>query len=75
MRNLSNVTIKEFIKILEQLGYKHLRDKGGHIVYSKEGQKRPIIIQSHISPIPEFIIKNNLREMGINRKDFIELLP
>lgn len=34
--------------------------------------ERPITLQTHISPIPEFIIKNCLRNLGLTRKEFEE---
>ena len=43
----------------------------------KNGKKRAvwsIILQTHIDPVPEFIVKNNLRTLGLTRKDFIEWL-
>lgn len=46
--------------------------EGGHEKWHKNGCLRPIIIQTHIDPIPEFIIKNNLRSLGLTRKDFID---
>ena len=48
--------------------------EGGHEKWHKEGCLRPVIIQTHIDPIPEFIVKNNLRSLGLTRKDLVEWL-
>lgn len=48
--------------------------EGGHEKWKKEGCLRSIILQTHIDPVPEFIVKNNLRTLGLTRKDFIEWL-
>lgn len=74
MRNLSNVSIAEFRAILTRLGLLKIRVKGGHEAWMKEGMSRPVIIQTHIDPIPEFIIRNGLRNIGISKQDFISML-
>ena len=33
---------------------------------------RPIILQTHISPVPEFIVKNTLRNLGITKTQFFD---
>jgi len=37
---------------------------------AKEGLLRPITLQTHISPVPEFIVKNCLRNLGLTKKDY-----
>ena len=51
-----------------------IRVSGGHEVWGRPGLLRPVIIQTHIDPIPEFIILNNLRTIGVTRKAFEEYL-
>ena len=74
MRNLSNISIAEFRAILTLLGLSKVRTKGGHEAWMKAGMTRPVIIQNHVDPIPEFIIRNNLRNIGISKQDFISML-
>lgn len=74
MRMLANVTIAEFRMVLERLGLSKIRTKGGHEAWIKAGMTRPVIIQTHITPIPEFIVRNNLRNLGITKQEFLELL-
>lgn len=74
MRGLSNITIAEFRQALGKLGLSKVRTKGGHEAWMKPGMTRPVIIQTHVDPIPEFIIKNNLRNMGISRQEFLAIL-
>ena len=40
----------------------------------KSGMLRPVIFQTHNDPIPEFIIKNNLRTLGLGKDEFLSLL-
>ena len=69
---LSNISIAQFREFLFEIGCTRISIEGGHEKWHKNGCLRPIIIQSHIDPIPEFIIKNNLRSLGLTRKDFID---
>ena len=69
---LSNICIAQFREFLFEIGCTRISIEGGHEKWHKNGCLRPIIIQTHIDPIPEFIIKNNLRSLGLTRKDFID---
>ena len=69
---LSNISIAQFLEFLFEIGCTRISIEGGHEKWHKNGCLRPIIIQTHIDPIPEFIIKNNLRSLGLTRKDFID---
>ena len=69
---LSNISIAQFREFLFEIGCTRISIEGGHEKWHKNGCLRPIIIQTRIDPIPEFIIKNNLRSLGLTRKDFIE---
>lgn len=73
-RKLSNITISQFECFLDLCGLKQIRTKGGHNVWSRSDLNRPVVVQSHVEPIPERIIKNNLRTIGYNRKEFFEIL-
>lgn len=70
---LSNISIADFKEYLENLGCVRV-DNGndGHEKWEKEGMTRPVIFQTHIDPIPEFIIRNNLRNLEITRKEFAD---
>lgn len=74
MKTLSNVSIKDFRAVLKMLGLAQIRTKGGHEAWMRKGMTRPVIFQTHIEPIPEFIIRNNLRNLNINKQDFLCLL-
>lgn len=74
MRTLKNISIDEMRHILTHLGLAKVRTKGGHEAWMKKGMSRPIIIQTHVDPIPEFIVRNALRTMGISKEEFITML-
>lgn len=64
-----NISLNEFRKFLEYHGMKLIRTSSGHEVWSKANLLRPVILQTHVDPIPVFIVKNNLRTMGLTLKD------
>ena len=74
MRNLSNVSISEFRAIMLLLGLTKVRTKGGHEAWMKAGMTRPAIVQTHVDPVPEYVLRNNLRIIGISREEFLALL-
>lgn len=73
-RKLSSITIKEFRAFLEFHGLNYHHTKGGHEIWSKKALTRPVTFQTHIDPIPPFIISNNLRVMGLTSKDLRDYL-
>lgn len=74
MGTLQNVKVKDFKRFLESLGLSYISTTGGHEKWAKEGMLRPVIFQTHIDPIPETIIRNNLRTIGSSRKDLEKFL-
>lgn len=74
IQNLKNIPLKDFRKFLGHKGLKCIRTNGGHEVWSRKDLLRPIIIQSHVDPIPEFIIRNNLRTLNSNKDELLEFL-
>lgn len=74
MRSLANVSLKEFRTVLLLLGLVKVRTKGGHEAWMKKGMTRPLIIQTHEDPIPEFVLRNGLRNIGISKELFLKLL-
>ena len=72
---LSNIKLRLFRKFLKSQGLNIIKDtkgRGGHEKWSKLGMLRPITIQTHIDPVPEFIIKQVLRILSLNKKEFID---
>ena len=59
--HLRNISLKYFKSFLEYEGCNHIRTTGGHYVFSRKDLLRPIIVQTHIDPVPEFIVKQIMR--------------
>lgn len=73
-RSLKNIPLKEFRKFLKLKGLKVIRITGGHEVWSGKEMLRPIVLQTHIDLVPEFIIRNNLRTLGSNKNELLKFL-
>lgn len=71
---LSNIPLSKFKKFLENQRCKHIGGKGGHLKYTRKDLKRPIVIQSHIDPVPVRIIGQVLRAMKLTNKKFLEVI-
>ncbi|MBS1619817.1 MAG: type II toxin-antitoxin system HicA family toxin [Bacteroidetes bacterium] len=71
---LSNVSLADYRLFLKKVGCKHTRTSGGHEHYTRKDLARPITVQTHVDPVPEFVIKNALRALSLSKKDFFEIL-
>jgi predicted RNA binding protein YcfA (HicA-like mRNA interferase family) len=73
MPKLSPVSYKRLVKLFEANGFTCVRIEGDHMVMTKPGVIRPVVIPKYAS-VPVFIIKNNLRTSGMPREQYFELL-
>jgi hypothetical protein len=71
---LKNIPLRVFREYLQWKGLKKIRTNGGHEIWSGAKYTRPITIQTHVDPVPEFIVKNNLRTLGVGAEDFHEFM-
>jgi predicted RNA binding protein YcfA (HicA-like mRNA interferase family) len=73
MPKLSSASYKQLVKIFEAEGFVCVRTEGDHMVFTKSGVIRPVVIPKS-NAVPVFVIKNNLRTAGISRERYFELL-
>ena len=59
--------------VFEQAGFVVVRQEGDHLVLTKVGTRRPVVIPQYRA-VPEFIIRNNLRTAGLSRERYFDLL-
>ena len=73
MPKIDPLSRNKFEKFLRYIGCEKIRTKGDHIIYRRAGLKRPVVIvvDKEISP---FIIRSNLRTLGISVEQFKEIL-
>ena len=61
------------VKIFEMAGCVYARTKGDHFIYHYPGAIRPVVIPKY-KEVPVFVIKNNMRVIGMSREKYFELL-
>lgn len=55
------------------IGCEFEREKGDHRIYWRDDLKRPVVIPRD-SALPVFIIRNNLRILGISSQEYLEIM-
>lgn len=73
MPRLTPIPWQDFEKFLLHIGCIYKRQKGSHRVYTKPGLIRPVILPTY-KRLPIMVIKNNLRTLGLNQKEYLEIL-
>ena len=73
MSKITPVHYQILQKVFELEGFKFDRQKGDHLIYTKAGVSRAIVIPMYAG-VPVFVIKNNLRTANISREQYFELL-
>jgi predicted RNA binding protein YcfA (HicA-like mRNA interferase family) len=71
---LAPIRWQEFEKFLFFIGCDFVRQTGGHRVYRRSGTVRPIIVPAHPKPLPVMVIKTNLRTLGIEPAQYLDIL-
>jgi predicted RNA binding protein YcfA (HicA-like mRNA interferase family) len=75
MPSLKPISWKKFEKFLLYIGCEFKRQNGGHRIYTRAGLSRPIVLPCHGSDtLPLFIIRNNLKLLGIDIEQYSDLL-
>jgi predicted RNA binding protein YcfA (HicA-like mRNA interferase family) len=73
MSRLTPVHWRKFEKFLLFIGCRFEREKGDHRIYWRDNLKRPVVIPRD-KELPIFIIRNNLRILGITPEEYLEIL-
>lgn len=73
MTRIAPAKRRDFEKFLEYIGCGFKRQKGDHMVWDRAGLKRPVVYPKD-REIPVFIIRNNLRTLGLSPEEYLEIL-
>ena len=71
---LKNISVQTFREYLKWKGLAFIRTNSGHEIWGKKGLLRPVVFQTHKDPVPEEIVRNNLKTLGVKAKDYIDFL-
>jgi hypothetical protein len=73
-RRVSNISLKDFRLFLQSVGCNKTSVKGGHEKWTRKDLRRPFTIQTHIDPVPEFIVRQILRSLNLTKEECIEII-
>ena len=73
-RKITPLHYDTLVKIFELDGFVVSRKKGDHIIMTKEGGKRPLVIKTSPHLVPVTHIRTNMTTSGMTRERFFELL-
>ena len=73
MPRITPIHWKKFEAFLFFVGCRLVREKGDHRIYNRPGLARPLIVP-RVKSLPVFIIRNNLRVLGISPNEYLEIL-
>ncbi len=73
MSRLAPVHWKKFEKFVFYVGCHFERQSGDHRIYWRSDLKRPVVFPAD-KELPVFIIRNNLRTLGISVNEYLEIM-
>jgi len=73
-RKITPIPYTLLIKIFVVDGFSVVRKKGDHIIMTKPGVKRPLVIKSSPKRVPVIHIRTNMRTARMNRERYFQLL-
>jgi predicted RNA binding protein YcfA (HicA-like mRNA interferase family) len=73
-RKITPTHYATLIKVFEFDGFVIQRQKGDHIIMTKPGIKRPLVIKTSPRLVPVTHIRTNMTTAGMTRERFFELL-
>ena len=74
MPKLTPIHYQKLIKVFELDGFQVVRKRGDHIMMTKPGVKRPLVIKTSPKEVPVTHIKTNFNSAGMSREKYFELL-
>lgn len=73
MPRITPVDWRRFERFVASLGCTFVRINGDHHIWEKPGIPRPVVVPRYRA-IPPYIIKTNLRTLGISTKEYLRLI-
>lgn len=73
-RKITPIHYETLIKIFQLEGFAVKRKKGDHIIMTKAGIKRPLVIKTSPRLVPVTHIRTNMTTAMMTRERFFELL-
>jgi predicted RNA binding protein YcfA (HicA-like mRNA interferase family) len=72
-RKITPISYQKLVKIFELEGFVVKRQKGDHLILTKQGVKRPLVIKTSPRNVAVTHIMTNLNTSGISRERYFQL--
>jgi predicted RNA binding protein YcfA (HicA-like mRNA interferase family) len=73
-RKITPIPYRKLVKVFELEGFVVKRQKGDHLILTKPGVKRPVVIKTSPRNVAVTHIMTNLNTAQISRERYFELL-
>lgn len=73
-RRITPVHYTLLVRVFDYDGWKITRQKGDHLVMTKPGAKRPLVIKTSPRLVPITHIRTNMTTAGMSRERYFEIL-
>jgi len=73
-QKITPIHYRRLVRVFELDGFTVMRQKGDHLILTKPGVSRPVVIKTSPRNVPVTHIMTNLRTAGISRDRYFELL-
>ncbi|MGB3656139.1 MAG: type II toxin-antitoxin system HicA family toxin [Rivularia sp. (in: cyanobacteria)] len=74
MSNFPSIKAKDFIKVIENLGFYLDRQKGSHAIYKDSNGKRVVVPIHAGKDLKQGTLMGMIQDIGIDKDTFFELL-
>ncbi len=74
MPKLPSISPRKLIKILKLLGFELDHSTGSHFIFYHPKTKKRAVVPYHVKDLPKGTIMSILKEAGVSRKEFEDLL-
>lgn len=74
MPKITPIHCKKLIRIFELDGFTVVRTKGDHVMLTKPGGPRPVVIKTSPRKVSVTHIRTNMTTAGMSRERYFELL-
>ncbi len=73
MHSIKPTSYQTLVKIFKGFGCKYSHTKGDHMIFYHQNAIRPVVIPMY-KEVPVFIIKNNMKVVGMTNEEYLRLL-
>jgi predicted RNA binding protein YcfA (HicA-like mRNA interferase family) len=73
-KKITPIHYQDLIRVFERSGFTIQRKKGDHIIMTKKGIKRPLVIKTSPRLVPVTHIRTNMTTAGLSRERYFQLL-